>query len=308
VITGFNTDIEFNGVTYHVQTEDKGLDSPLILSLVYESGTILASKRTSYKDLLGDEFDKSVLTGRLQRQHKLICAAIHAGRIEDLKAMTNLKKVSKKSPKDTKEVPKVVKTAPLVVERDVLEIEIPSVPKPEKPLEEKVEAVKAEDEWEDIPIEAPVESLKVEVVSPSEQAVWDLPIIEGAEILAEDEIVLSASSVEIISEIIEIEGIIREELKISFLENYSFTSGKKEEISVEVFRGDGAEPLVGANVMVKVLGADFRPMIFHTKTNNKGIATVSLKLPNFRSGRAAILARAIDNDEEAEIRKVISHK
>ncbi len=52
VITGFNTDIEHDGVIYHVQTEDKGLDSPIILSLVYAGGTILASKRSPYEDLI----------------------------------------------------------------------------------------------------------------------------------------------------------------------------------------------------------------------------------------------------------------
>ena len=34
MITGFNTDVPYDGVTYHVQTEDKGLETPLILSLV----------------------------------------------------------------------------------------------------------------------------------------------------------------------------------------------------------------------------------------------------------------------------------
>jgi hypothetical protein len=87
VITGFNTDIPFEGVTYHVQTEDKGLDTPLILSLVYVGGAIIASKRTLYEDLLSKGFDEKVLTERLQRQHKLICAAIKAGRVEDLKRM-----------------------------------------------------------------------------------------------------------------------------------------------------------------------------------------------------------------------------
>jgi hypothetical protein len=88
VITGFNTDIVYEGVTYHVQTEDKGLATPLILSLVYDGGTILASKRSPYNDLLVDEFDEKKLTERLQKQHKLICAAIKGGRIEDLKRMT----------------------------------------------------------------------------------------------------------------------------------------------------------------------------------------------------------------------------
>lgn len=88
MITGFNTDIEHCGTVYHVQTEDKGLETPFILSLVYVGGAILASKRAPYDDLLGAGFDQSVLSDRLQRQHKLICAAVNAGRIEDLKRMS----------------------------------------------------------------------------------------------------------------------------------------------------------------------------------------------------------------------------
>ena len=87
MITGYNTDVEHNGVTYHVQTEDKGLQSPVILSLVYTGGAILASKRSSYDDLIASGFNQDVLAERLQRQHKLICAAVHAGRIEELKRM-----------------------------------------------------------------------------------------------------------------------------------------------------------------------------------------------------------------------------
>ena len=87
MITGFNTDVEHEGVIYHVQTEDKGLASPLILSLVYTGGEILASKRSPYEDLIAAGFSEAVLVERLQRQHKLICAAIHAGRIEDLRRM-----------------------------------------------------------------------------------------------------------------------------------------------------------------------------------------------------------------------------
>ncbi|MDX6612282.1 MAG: hypothetical protein QOD75_1468 [Blastocatellia bacterium] len=70
-----------------MQTEDKGLASPLILSLVYTGGEILASKRSPYDDLIAAGFDESALVERLSRQHKLICAAIHGGRIEDLKRM-----------------------------------------------------------------------------------------------------------------------------------------------------------------------------------------------------------------------------
>ena len=87
MLTGFNTDVEYDGVVYHVQTEDKGLQTPFILSLVYTGGEILASKRSPYDDLIAGGFDEDVLAKRLSRQHKLICAAIHAGRIEDLKRL-----------------------------------------------------------------------------------------------------------------------------------------------------------------------------------------------------------------------------
>jgi len=87
VISGYNTDVEHNGVVYHVQTEDKGLQTPVILSLVYTGGAILASKRSPYDDLIASGFDQDALVERLQRQHKLICAAINAGRIDELKRM-----------------------------------------------------------------------------------------------------------------------------------------------------------------------------------------------------------------------------
>ena len=87
MISGFNTDIEFGNTVYHVQTEDKGLRSRLIVSLVYDKGTILASKRASYEDLADSNFDEKVLTERLNRQHQLICKAVSAGRIDELKAM-----------------------------------------------------------------------------------------------------------------------------------------------------------------------------------------------------------------------------
>ena len=87
MITGYNTDVEYDGIVYHIQTEDKGVEHPIILSLVYVDGAILASKRSPYDDLIAGGFDKEILTRRLQRQHKLICAAVRAGRIEDLKQL-----------------------------------------------------------------------------------------------------------------------------------------------------------------------------------------------------------------------------
>ena len=71
-----------------MQTEDKGLDSPIILSLVYSGGAILASKRSPYKDLIASGLTDEALSDRLKRQHRLICAAIRSGRLNELKKMS----------------------------------------------------------------------------------------------------------------------------------------------------------------------------------------------------------------------------
>ena len=44
MITGFNTDVKYKGVVYHVQTEDKGTANPLIETLIYKGGEILGSR------------------------------------------------------------------------------------------------------------------------------------------------------------------------------------------------------------------------------------------------------------------------
>ena len=50
MITGFNTDVKYRGVVYHVQTEDKGPQNPLIETLIYKGGEILGSRRLPYAD------------------------------------------------------------------------------------------------------------------------------------------------------------------------------------------------------------------------------------------------------------------
>ena len=79
VLTGFNTDIEHSGTTYHVQTEDKGRANPLVESLVYTSGEILYSRRTSYHDLVEQDVDREAIASLMERQHRSIVDAVQAG-------------------------------------------------------------------------------------------------------------------------------------------------------------------------------------------------------------------------------------
>jgi hypothetical protein len=82
VLTGFNTEIDFEGVTYHVQTEDRGASKPLIESLVYVRGEILATRRTEYGDLLQAGAEMAAIQTLMERQHRSIVDAIRSGRID----------------------------------------------------------------------------------------------------------------------------------------------------------------------------------------------------------------------------------
>jgi hypothetical protein len=52
MLTCENTDIEFNGRTFHVQTEDWGLDNPYLVTRVFSGGKVLGSIKTNYQSWL----------------------------------------------------------------------------------------------------------------------------------------------------------------------------------------------------------------------------------------------------------------
>jgi hypothetical protein len=79
VLTGYNTDIQHSGTTYHVQTEDKGRANPLVESLVYTSGEILYSRRTAYDDLVEQDVDREAIASLMERQHRSIVNAVQTG-------------------------------------------------------------------------------------------------------------------------------------------------------------------------------------------------------------------------------------
>ncbi len=84
VLTGYNTDINFEGTTYHVQTEDKGRANPNIESLIYARGEILYSKRTGYDDLVLQDANDKEVAGLMDRQHRTLVEAIRRGRLGQL--------------------------------------------------------------------------------------------------------------------------------------------------------------------------------------------------------------------------------
>ena len=319
MITGFNTDIEHDGVVYHVQTEDKGLETPMILSLVYSRGEILASKRSRYEDLIAQGFSDEALAERLKRQHRLICAAIHSGRINDLKKMSGPRL----------DVEDVI-PPPAVVQPEI-------VPEPLIAESIEVEAIEIEEEIAEPEIaEMPVETVVVSESEPepppaSDDFVFEIEMTPTQTWLPPEEVV--APEVEVEPEVIEpetdsiespeyadhysvydprhdtdlVEVVTEGGLVISLLDDDEFHSGEKRTLRVLVSnrKGDNDKPLANVAVSIKILGTAFRPLLFTLKTEKDGVATVNAEIPEFTSGRAAVLVRAVAKDQAAELRRVI---
>lgn len=312
MITGFNTDIEYGGVTYHVQTEDKGLAKPIILSLVYDRGTILASKRLPYDDLLEGEFDERVLSERLHRQHKLICAAIQAGRIEDLKKMGARDNGNEAQP-SVAAVPKpavavvasneaVNRTASglkLELVDDLIPISKPDIDDPAIPIPGVFDF--------DMPLSD--FATKPAIVSdPSNSG----PVIDAVSII-EDVYILPDNAVEIITDLSSVSEMagadrpVNDKLSVELLGDMNFKGGDRKTVNVMVCRGSDRKVVSDAQIMVKIIGSSFRPVIFHASTDGNGLAKVNLQIPKFKSGRAAFLVRAMNGGEEIELRRPIEH-
>lgn len=82
MITGYNTDVKHNSRVFHIQTEDKGASNPCVESLIYVGGEILASKKTSYAEVLKNGRDDQAVQELMEQQHRSMIAAIQRGRFD----------------------------------------------------------------------------------------------------------------------------------------------------------------------------------------------------------------------------------
>jgi hypothetical protein len=274
VITGFNTDVEHDGVVYHVQTEDKGLDSPMILSLVYVGGAILASKRSPYEDLIAAGFSDEALSERLKRQHRLICAAIHLGRLNELKKMSARELVISVSEREP--APPVVEVAVPAIDAALIAEGMNTGPNIRSD-EDSGQAMAGSSERS-----ATAGDMTSQLVAES-----------GHDAGGQSQIGQETKP--------------GESLVIDLLDEQEFSSGDAPTLRVRVSKrsGEDKKPLGNVAVSVKILGTTFRPLIFSLKTQRDGTAEVSTEIPHFTSGRAAVLIRAVALGSAAELRRVI---
>jgi hypothetical protein len=84
MVRGSNTNVRYRGRTFHVQTEDSGLDNPHIITLLYEGGAILYSRKQSYEESLGQPDLEQQVRERIEQQHREVVQGLKSGQHDAL--------------------------------------------------------------------------------------------------------------------------------------------------------------------------------------------------------------------------------
>lgn len=83
MIVGFNHNITYRSVSFHVQTEDSGLKNPHLVTLLYHGGTIISSQKTGYADIIKVDNLDQVIEELAKEQHKGMLRRLTKGEFDE---------------------------------------------------------------------------------------------------------------------------------------------------------------------------------------------------------------------------------
>lgn len=79
MIPGFNHNIKYKGIMFHIQTEDSGVANPHVITHIFIGGNIVATKKVNYDDIIkADQLD-NVVREIMEEQHKQTMKDLLAG-------------------------------------------------------------------------------------------------------------------------------------------------------------------------------------------------------------------------------------
>lgn len=79
-LLGYNTNVRHKGKLYHIQTEDSGINHPHIMTHLFaDGGRIVATKKSSYSDHVGQANYQEIVKKMMQAQHKAMFIALRDG-------------------------------------------------------------------------------------------------------------------------------------------------------------------------------------------------------------------------------------
>jgi hypothetical protein len=82
MLPGYNTDVQFQGQVYHIQTEDNGVANPSIITLIYRGGAILHRRKSDYGHLIGSANMAEQVRTLMRDQHQQVIKSITEGSLD----------------------------------------------------------------------------------------------------------------------------------------------------------------------------------------------------------------------------------
>jgi hypothetical protein len=281
MITGFNTDVKHGDTVYHVQTEDKGVKNPLILSLIYVKGTILDAFRIRYQDFLAsDRFSEALLQKILEFQHRQIVGAIKRGKYQKGMALEDFV--------EGDFVFRLTSVAEPTTGRNP-EPAVPAASAPPPTPPARVEASETK-----LPPASPTPLDKVPPVLP----VAPNRIRPSLSSLQVAEPEARGSQGPLAVDISEMSG--DEGIEICVEGSKDYVAGEQVDLQLYVQSRQGRMRLENVQVVIKLIGTTFSPRLYAGKTDRFGCLRMNFSLPTFSGGSAALIVQvstSIGNDE-----------
>ena len=78
-ILGYNHNVRYRGLVFHVQTEDSGLLSPHLFTHLFHGGVIISTRKLVYDAGAAEDAIKSLM----QAQHKAVLKDLKKGNFDD---------------------------------------------------------------------------------------------------------------------------------------------------------------------------------------------------------------------------------
>lgn len=274
MITGFNTDVKHADIVYHVQTEDKGLQNPLIESLIYVKGAILDAFRTHYREFLdSDSFSETLLQKILEFQHRQIVSSIRRG--------TYQKGMLLESYVDGN-----------------FTFEFNSLSEPSSPLRDTASSSQGPGQGTSVPPRDASQASPRNVRAPEGLAAYSPPSGVAPANLATAK-VAEAEAMRLPSvDVSALSG--QQGIEICVDGSKDFHGGEQVDLQIHVQSRQSRIRIENVQVVIKIIGTSFSPRLYAGKTDRTGSLRLSFALPAFAGGSAALIIQAstpIGNDE-----------
>ncbi len=281
MITGYNTDVRHVETVVHVQTEDKGRGNPFIESVIYVAGRVVATKRSSYAQLLEGGKGDPEIAALMDHQHRTIVAAIRAGRFDG--KLQGIKKPAGAAAAATEKHESPEVHAQTLLQTGAIPSGRPAPAAPAGPVE----------------MADPVEELDASVGgTPPELS--EIPELDDLDETDEgptlDQVILDYLSTE--AE--------HEQLVLAMDGQEEIQPGKVNNLTLRAYSSKSGLPLAGVHVSVKMLStvADPRTLLVG-ETDDVGAVEMRLDVPAFARGSAALIISGSSELGRAEIKQLL---